>query len=189
MSGQGDFIAGVDQMSGWAWTATQGTFRLRSNSFSPYAYGMSRNGTLIVGTGRFADRHNHFVLWDDANVGLDLGTFGSYDAVARGVSDDGHMIIGSAYDSSGYNLACIWTPERGCELLSTYLASINITVPTNVTLKDGIAITADGRTICGTASVNGINTAFVVTVPSAPTSVFLVAALFAAKRRRIVVRA
>jgi uncharacterized membrane protein len=188
MSGQGDLIAGVDQESGWAWTATQGTFRLRSNSFASAAYGISGNGAFVVGSGQFADRKFHFVLWDDANVGRDLGTIDGFNARAYGLSDDGRTIVGAAYQNGGQYVACVWTPERGCELLSTYLAANNITVPTNVTLKEGTAITADGRTICGTASVNGINTAFVVTVPSAPTSVILVAALFAAKRRRIVVR-
>ncbi|GJQ29499.1 MAG: hypothetical protein HBSAPP03_13830 [Phycisphaerae bacterium] len=101
---------------------------------------------------------------------------------AFGVSDDGSVVVGQL-DGIGQT-AAIWTPNRGMEPLSIYLAFHGISVPSGINLLTATAVSADGRTIAGYSGPPGqVREGFVVHIPS-PATLLVFPALFAARLRR-----
>ena len=106
---------------------------------------------------------------------------GGADGIARAVSDNGRVVVGQI--DTGTLHAGIWTPERGPELLSSYLASFSISIPANVSLLDATAVSADGRTIAGyTGAPGSVFQGFVVTIPAPPAALAL--GILLSRRRR-----
>jgi probable HAF family extracellular repeat protein len=68
---------------------------------------------------------------------------------ANGVSADGVTVVGTGSVGAG-NLALVWTPTIGMQLVQTILTSCGGINTTGWTLTNAVAISADGKTIVGT---------------------------------------
>jgi len=102
---------------------------------------------------------------------------------ARAVSDDGNVIVGQIRVNGALYVAGIYTPEGGVRPLSTYLASIGVTIPSNVSLLDATAVSADGRTIAGYTGLPGqVRQGFIATIPAPPAALAL--GILLPRRRR-----
>ncbi|MDQ7013881.1 MAG: PEP-CTERM sorting domain-containing protein [Planctomycetota bacterium] len=179
MVGLGDLPGGVDQSS---------------------ARAVSADGRWIVGTGSSESMsggtESQAVRWNEFGEIEGLGflpgeSFGRYSR-ASDVSDDGQMVVGTAY-SSGYDggaHAVLWTPNEGIRTIESILLDYGIDIAAEgwVRLSSASGISGDGRTIAGTGGVQGLGTqGWVVTLPiPAPTTLAPLAAmgLLGMRRRR-----
>lgn len=152
-------------------------------STSSGALGVNFDGSIVVGQ---SGPSGHAAMWRNGQVtdlGVPQGFLGS--TISVGVNDLGTVVVG--YTSSSTTRAFIWTPTFGMEYLSDYLARNGIQVPSDWTLLNATAVSADGLTIAGWGSnATTGSEGFVVTIP-APGSLVLVGAgtLLAAWRRRV----
>jgi uncharacterized membrane protein len=139
------------------------------------AFGTNLDGSIIVGDSRMGQRVA--TMWvEDQPVSLGFA-LGFSRSMALAVNDAGTVVVGHVDGATGISqTAAIWTPQRGMEPLSNYLAFHGITVPANVNLLSATCVSADGMTIGGRTGFPGLaREGFVVTIP-AP-SVFGVVAL------------
>ncbi|GJQ28885.1 MAG: hypothetical protein HBSAPP03_07690 [Phycisphaerae bacterium] len=180
--------AGINEA--FVWTSTLGVQPLpgMDSTGEGRAYGTNYDGHIIVGDSRYGLGNRGAVMWIDGQV-VPLGFApGWFRGTAIAVNDSGSVIVGSLGAGPLTQTAAIWTPDRGGEPLSTYLAFHGIAVPGNVNLLTATCVSADGMTIGGyTESASGHQEGFVVTIP-APGAVTLVAPGVIAglcRRRRI----
>lgn len=182
ISRDGSVIVGISRAGAgdaFVWTQSGGMTALpslpNSNSGSG-AFGVNATGDIIVG---YSGPGALWTKWEDGLPTL----LGGADGIARAVSDNGRVVVGQI--DTGTLHAGIWTPERGPELLSDYLASFGISIPANVSLLNATAVSADGRTIAGYTGLPGqVRQGFIAVVPSPATAGILAAAFLAAPRRR-----
>ncbi|MCA9138916.1 MAG: hypothetical protein KDB00_19225 [Planctomycetales bacterium] len=135
------------------WTATGGIERLGfvDTGNISQAHAVTPDGAVIVGTAR-DPLQLHAFRWTDAD-GFDLLNDGTVFQAsgALAVSASGTTIVGTAHTfvSGGPN-AMIWDNQNGMQLLSDVLAMQGDDLM-GYTLIDATGISADGRTITGTA--------------------------------------
>jgi probable HAF family extracellular repeat protein len=83
------------------------------------AYGVSANGSVVVGRARNAAGQWRAFRWTEARGMQDLGTLGGDQSWALGVSADGSVVVGWAWNAKGRKRAFRWTAARGMQDLGT----------------------------------------------------------------------
>jgi len=102
--------AGWSQQPSITWLSTLG------GGFSA-AFGVSANGSVVVGLARDADGYDRAFRWTVAGGMQDLGTLGGDLSQASGVSADGTVAVGRAATADGQFRAFRWTPSGGMQAL------------------------------------------------------------------------
>jgi probable HAF family extracellular repeat protein len=191
ISADGTVVVGTSQGTGqqaFRWTAQTGMIglgRLPGAAFS-LANGVSDDGKVIVGYNTFPGPiipiHYEAFRWTENEGMISLGDFpgGRIESVARAVSEDGSVIVGTAVPDEGsigtIGTAFYWTAETGMVSLQQLLTSAGADLD-GFLLTEATGVSAGGLTIVGTAFRDGQQQAFVATIPE-PSTVVL--ALFAA---------
>ncbi len=146
------------------WTSAggmQSLGALSGGTFS-FAYAVSADGQVVVGD---SDSTNGDVAyrWTNATGMVSLGTLPVPFAymVSNGVSADGSVIVGSSVGAT--NVAFLWKSSLGIVDLNAYLPSLGIDL-TGWTLTDVGGVSADGQTIAGTGTHNGVDEAWIATL-------------------------
>ena len=115
---------------------------LNAESEGSFAWGMTADGSTVVGLGGISGWESHAVKWTQATGLVDLGsTVPAASSRANGISDDASTIVGWQDDDFGERFAVYW--KNGVQSF--------ITNGTNNISGEGQAATPDGRTIVGMA--------------------------------------
>lgn len=147
----------VSRREAFVWTAAggmQGLGTLETGTGESMAYGVSADGSVIVGEASNPGGIGWQPFrWQSSTGLVGLGDIagGSGNARARAVSGDGSVIVGTAGISGSEAQAFIWTAEAGLQTLFDVLVSRGATVPDGWRIVDATAISADGRWVAGRA--------------------------------------
>lgn len=119
-----------------------------------FAYDLSDAGDVAVGWSLDSTFNIRPFRWDiDNGMTAIPGLPQEYMGIARGVSADGSIVVGSDYTDSG-QFAFLWTEESGTVAINDFL-SANGVEPLGWKLTEAVGISADGACIVG----NGFNPA------------------------------
>lgn len=125
VSGDGSVIVGLSSGQAFRWTEADGMVGLEfaPGGFTSAAFGVSADGSTIVGGGSFGPGPGRATIWDEANgmqrldqmlIDFGLNLDGWTLTRATDVSADGLTIIGTGMNPSGQSEAWIATvPEPG----------------------------------------------------------------------------
>lgn len=173
---------GGSEASIWdAVNGVRGLGDLAGGAFASVALALSTDGSTVVGTGRVEpsgsgrDVGMRAMIWTEADGMRALGSLfgGLYDSVARGVSADGSVVVGtdnwpaSATGRIGLppSKAFVWDEANGMRALDVLLASLGIDL-TGWNLFEATAVSADGLTVLGRASdPSGTIQTFIAVIP------------------------
>ncbi len=126
---------------------------LAGGGFGSYAYGVSSDGSTVVGFGDSDNGYEAFI-WDETNGMVGLGDLagGFFHSGAYGVSGDGSKVVGVGNSDNGYE-AFIWDETNGMRGLGD-LAGGGF---------DSIAydISGDGSKVVGVSNSDNGNEAFI----------------------------
>jgi probable HAF family extracellular repeat protein len=160
------------------WTAQTGIVELDTlpGALSAHPTAISADGNTVVGA-------NHFRVgigftraeasrWTGQDVVESLESLPWIDTVAEDVSADGSAVVGIGQLSGA--TAFYWSPQSGMVEVQALLASLGVTNLDGWHLQTATGISADGRTIVGTGTLNGLPQAWVATIPE-PKSIVLIA--------------
>ncbi len=111
-----------------------------------YAYGVSADGTVVVGRAVNASGQFRAFRWTQATGMQDLGTLGGSTSYAYGVSADGTVVVGRAVNASNQFRAFRWTQATGMQDLNQTYASL---LTGGSYLDVAHAISPDGHYIVG----------------------------------------
>jgi len=127
--------------------------------------GISADGRVVVGSSRGVDGIVP-VRWEGTNGAEELGRISGFSrGSAKFASGDGSVIMGDV-SGGGIDDVFVWTSESGSVLLREYASLNDVTIPESFLLGSAQGISADGRTLICSTSVDGIAQGFVLTVPS-----------------------
>lgn len=186
----------------FTWDAVHGIRALESlggDFLGGSALAVSADGTTAVGvslkTGIFTGpigSEQKAVIWDSTLGVRALGSIvdENFGSKAVGVSADGSVVIGTDNwppTTGGFgrpaSRAFIWDEANGMRGVDVLLASLGIDL-TGWKLTEGIAISADGRTILGRgADPDGIGRIWIAVIPEPGTAVLIGLGLAALARR------
>lgn len=128
--------------------------------------------------------------WVMQDVGTLTGTIPfSGGASLADISADGSIAVGFNRFSGGPGgsiTGVVWTSAQGLRSASDYMASVGVSLPSNLQVQQFTSISADGNTIAGVAidPANGLNQSFLITVPEPATAGLVSLAAVALMRRR-----
>lgn len=184
--GHGDATGTGFSARAFSWTSGGGFVNLGAlPAASPesYATAVSDDGASIVGYSRHSSGAIHAVRYAGGSV-IDLHTLAGYtNSFARDASLGGSTIVGGASGGSPSQAAWLWTNAQGMVNLNTYLPSIGIDL-TGWYLNVATGVSADGLTIVGNGTHNGLAEGWVVTIPVPSSAAGLAGAMFIVGRRR-----
>jgi probable HAF family extracellular repeat protein len=157
------------------------------------AFGVSADGAVVVGLGRFQgggfQPNLEAFRWtsDSGMVGLGDLPGGLFESFAFDVSGDGSVVVGYG-DADFGREAFLWTTDGGMERLWDVLLAQGVDPAADgwATLEVASGISADGNTIVGWGMRNGNTEAFVAFVTNVPepSNLALIAIAPALLRRR-----
>ena len=121
---------------------------LAGGAFDSQAFGVSPDGTLVVGRGESASGDEAF-LWQSGPGMVGLGDLagGIFESVAYDVTDGG-VVVGSSASTAGPE-AFIWVGGTMYSLLDVLVANGLAAQVAGWTLSEARAISDDGLTIAG----------------------------------------
>jgi probable HAF family extracellular repeat protein len=125
---------------------------LEGGFFESKAYGISADGTVVVGRSKSTSGWEAFRWENDVMVGLGDLEGGDFNSMAFGASDDGAVVVGAGFTESGYR-AFIWDADNGMRDPKEVLVNdfgLNLT---GWTLEEAYDVSDDGLVIVG----QGIN--------------------------------
>jgi probable HAF family extracellular repeat protein len=105
------------------------------------AYGVSADGSVVVGGSYNAARQWHAFRWTASGGMQDLGTLGGSESGAWGVSADGSVVVGEAQSAAGPLRAFRWTEASGMQDLGTLGGDESV----------AYGVSADGSVVVGVA--------------------------------------
>lgn len=178
-------VSGSGNGNAFLWTSELGMTVLPRvpNGNSGRAMGLNSAGDLVVGYSGIPGSNSVGVLWRNG-VPESLGFAPGYArSIATATSDDGSVIVGQVFNSGLSSTAGLWTPATGWVRLQDYMQSIGVAIPAGMNLAIATSVSADGRTIVGTASA-GHGEGFVITIPSPSVLACFAAGLVCLRRRR-----
>ena len=116
----GAFTSSLGASGGSGGTTTQSSIWMGTlGGNSSQAYGVSSNGSVVVGYASNAAGQYRAFRWTAAGGMKDLGDFGYAYASSYGVSADGSIVVGQAWDASFNQRAFRWTAANGLQDLGT----------------------------------------------------------------------
>ena len=126
----------------------QGLGHLHDRIRESAAYGVSTDGSVIVGWGTSGSGTEAF-RWTDASGWVGLGDLpgGTFYSIAWAVSADGSVVVGSSRTDLG-DEAFVWDVEHGMRNLKSVLVAGGLDL-TGWTLSQATGVSADGLTIVG----------------------------------------
>ncbi len=157
---------------------------LGSSFLSSTATSISANGLVIVGySGRSASDYRAF-RWTRETGMQNYGTLLSWDfSVFEDVSDDGSVLVGLVGIAGGANHAMAYFPSVGMVDLNSYLPTLGINLA-GWDLYRAYGVSADGRTIVGAGTLNGVSTGWAFTIVPHPGTLALGLSSFLVLSRR-----
>lgn len=170
--GSGDGLEGDAQAA--YWTEANGTVllgHLPGANYISIAYGASADGGVIVGSESNGDEDfDEAFRWTSSTGMVGLGRLpGATGSVARGVSGDGSIVVGSSLTSIGRSEALIWTEAGGLERLLDFLVARGATGLDGWTLFGASAVSQDGNWVVGWAeSSTERSQAFLANISAVP---------------------
>ncbi|MGA9213501.1 T9SS type A sorting domain-containing protein [Kaistella sp.] len=132
---------GLEEMARYNTTTQVWTFlgTLSPNAGSS-AWGMTSDGSTVVGLGDFGGYLGRAVKWSQATGFVDIGTtVAGSSSRANGISDDGSMVVGWQDDDYGDRFGVYW--KNGVQ---THLTDTN-----GEFVGEAVNVTPDGKTIVG----------------------------------------
>ncbi|MFL5388116.1 MAG: hypothetical protein ACJ79C_05265, partial [Myxococcales bacterium] len=108
------------------------------------AFGVSADGSVVVGRSTNASNVRRAFRWTAAGGMRDLGALGGTNSEAFDVSGDGSVVVGDASDASGQSRAFRWTATGGMQNLSTLYAGGGASY-----LSTANGVSADGLHVVG----------------------------------------
>jgi probable HAF family extracellular repeat protein len=141
---------------------------LPGGSFDSVAYGVSADGSVVVGRSLSTSAHEAF-RWTSGGgmVGLGFLPGDVYYSEANGVSADGSVVVGTSFYASGQE-AFVWMPGAGMQSLQSYLTGLGVNT-TGWQLYRATGVSADGLTIVGVGTnPSGFSEAFVANISPVP---------------------
>jgi probable HAF family extracellular repeat protein len=112
----GALVLALLATAGWSqsltWLGTLGGFGSR-------AYGVSADGSVVVGSANNSAGYYHAFRWTAWGGMQDLGSLGGGGSVAYGISADGAVVVGVADNAAGQMRAFRWTASGGMQGLGT----------------------------------------------------------------------
>ncbi|MEO0025467.1 MAG: hypothetical protein ABIK54_01735 [candidate division WOR-3 bacterium] len=126
----------------WRWNAVSGmeTLPPLMSGRSSEVWGLSADGSTVVGTGFVDNTSNYRGFWRRGDSLIIFGTLGGSVSWAYAASEDGFEVAGSAEHSSGYNHAFRWTADSGMQDLGVLPGALR---------SVGRAISLDGGVVVG----------------------------------------
>jgi probable HAF family extracellular repeat protein len=154
VSADGAVVVGVSNYLGgygsaFRWTASGGMQDLGTpGGRVSYAYGVSADGAVVVGTA-IVDYYDDWGFYNyprafrwTVDGGMqDLGDLGGGESEAYGVSADGAVVVGGAFNAAGRWRAFRWTASGGMQDLGTL----------GVGWSEAYGVSADGAVVVGWA--------------------------------------
>lgn len=157
VSGDGSVVVGFSSPSGaFVWDATNGIEPLADlpgvTTGRNSANAISANGLWIVGRADGANPiRDEAVRWDQNGNVLGLGYLpgGFFFSEARGVSNDGSVVVGlSSSDAPSGTSPFVWTEAEGMRRLGDVLTELGADL-SGYTLRTVVGISDDGTRVCG----------------------------------------
>jgi probable HAF family extracellular repeat protein len=190
VSADGSRVAGGDSTSigaeAFIWDSVNGMQGLGvlpggESEPSSVAHGISADGSIVVG-GSSSSFGNEAFIWDAANGMKGLGDlpnyFGNFSSYATDVSADGSIVVGFGLSNDGFT-PFVWDVVSGMRQLDVLLTTMGVDLDGwtlsswEVWPHDFPRISADGRTIIGSAVYFGQPTGFVAVIPEPSTALLV----------------
>jgi uncharacterized membrane protein len=163
------------------WTAQTGVVELDilPGALSAHPTAISADGNTVVGA-------NHFRVgigftraeasrWTRQDAVESLESLPWIDTIAEDVSADGSVVVGVGQLNGA--TAFYWSAQTGMVEVQNLLASLGVTNLEGWHLQTAAGISADGRTIVGTGTLNGLPQAWLATIPEPKSIVLIVVAI------------
>lgn len=159
VSGDGSIIVGSSNIGynieAFRWTTETGMVSI-SPGYSSNAYGISSDGSTIVGYLVNADGYDRAFRWTQTTGTLELGALDGDSSIARATNADGSVVVGSVNNSVAFR----WTEPTGMQSLASVLTSTGVNM-TGWQLQNASFINSDGSIIAGLGVLNGVYTSYI----------------------------